>query len=228
LHVEFRAETGVASVRVPSRLCSSQLGGRQALVTVVLKQLPRRLGTWRATWFLGDRPLAEPMRVRGISQARFRKSLRVSDTRFVVQAKPGGPLRVARPMPPGESATRIGPCFLVSSGEKGMAGLCRLQATAQVHGPSASPLPPTDQECLITDGPTMVAPGTFAVADLAHVIAFELRCKGRPLGAVSLRPAPTATFTAEGGFKPTPEYTWSAAAEEEMNERLNRLLEGRG
>jgi hypothetical protein len=226
LQVEFRSEHGGPPVRVPARLCSSQLGGRQALVSVVLKQLPRRLGVWKATWMLADRALAEPMKVRGISQHRFRRSLRVSDTRFVVQAKPDGPMRVARPMPPVETAARIGPCFLVSSGEKGMAGLCRLQALIQVHGPAAPPIP-TEHDVLITDGPTMLVPGTFSVADLATVTAFELRCKGRPLGALSLRPAPTASFTCEGGFKPTPEYSWSAAAEEEMNERLNRLLEGR-
>ncbi len=226
LCVEFRAEHGEPPVRVPARLCSSQLGGRQALLSVVLKQLPRRLGVWNATWLLGERALAEPMKVRGISQSRFRRSLRVSDTRFVVQEKPGGPMRVARPLPPAETTARVGPCFLVNSGEKGMAGMCRLEAWTQVHNP-ATPRPPTEHDVLITDGPTMVVPGTFPVADLAHVTAFELRCKGRPLGALSLRPAPTATLTGEGGFKPTPEYSWSAAAEEEMNERLNRLLEGK-
>ena len=49
---------------------------------------------------------------------------------------------------------------------------------------------------------------------------------GRSLGVLSLRPGPEATFTNEGGFKPPPDYTWSAAAEEEMNDRLGRLLEG--
>jgi hypothetical protein len=225
LQVEFCSEAGGSAVRVPARLCSSQLRGRQALATVALKQLPRRSGGWKATWLLADKPLAEPQKVRGISQGRFRRSLRVSDTRFVVQSKAGGPLRVARQLPPAEMVARVGPCFLVSSAEKGMAGLCRLQAVAQVHGAGHVP-PPLEQEVLITDGPTMVAPGTLAVADLAHVTAFELRCRGRQLGVLSLRPAPTANFTSEGGFKPTPEYSWSAAAEEEMNERLNRLLEG--
>jgi hypothetical protein len=192
---------------------------------VALKQLPRRVGGWKTTWLLADRPLTEPQKIRGISQSRFRRSLRVSDTRFVVQTKAGGPLRVARQLPPTELLARVGPCFLVSSGEKGMAGLCRLQAVAQVHG-SGTPPPPMEQEVLITDGPTMVAPGTLAAADLTHVTAFELRVGTRSLGVLSLRPAPTANFTNEGGFKPTPEYTWSAAAEEEMNERLNRLLEG--
>jgi len=44
---------------------------------------------------------------------------------------------------------------------------------------------------------------------------------------LSLSPAPAATFTNEGGFKAPQDFTWSAAAEEEMTERLNRLFEGR-
>ena len=35
---------------------------------------------------------------------------------------------------------------------------------------------------------------------------------------LSLCPAPTAAFTSEGGFKPPHDFTWSAAAEEEMND----------
>jgi hypothetical protein len=52
-----------------------------------------------------------------------------------------------------------------------------------------------------------------------------LSVNGQPLGVLSLCPAPTAAFTSEGGFKPPHEFTWSAAAEEEMAERLNRLLD---
>jgi hypothetical protein len=107
-----------------------------------------------------------------------------------------------------------------------MAGLCRLQVTAQVPGSTPAPLL-LAQEVLITDGPTMVAPGTVDATDLAKVTGFELSVKGQPLGILSLCPAPTATFTSEGGFKPPHDFTWSAAAEEEMTERLNRLLEGR-
>jgi hypothetical protein len=108
-----------------------------------------------------------------------------------------------------------------------MAGLCRLQITAQVPGAVNPPLL-LEQDVLITDGPTMVAPGTLDAADLEQVSGFELSIRGQSLGVLSLCPAPTATFTNEGGFKPYHDYTWSAAAEEEMNERLNRLLEGRG
>jgi hypothetical protein len=225
LQVEFRCERSGSVMRVPASLCSSQLGGRQALVTVVPRRYPRRIGTWVATWLLGDRPLAS-QRVRGISQRHFQRSLRISDTRFVVQATPDT-VRLTRQVPPLEIAKRIGPCFLVSSGEPGMAGQCRLQITAQVPGAINPPLL-LEQDVLITDGPTMVAPGTLDAADLQQVSGFELSLRGQSLGVLSLCPAPTATFTNEGGFKPHHDYTWSAAAEEEMNERLNRLLEGRG
>jgi hypothetical protein len=225
LQVEFRCERSGSVTRVPAALCSSQLGGRQALVTVVPSRYPRRIGTWLATWLLGDQPLAS-QRVRGISQRHFQRSLRISDTRFVVQATPDT-VRLTRQVPPLETAKRIGPCFLVSSGEPGMAGQCRLQITAQVPGAVTPPLL-LEQDVLITDGPTMVAPGTLDAADLEQVSGFELSLRGQSLGVLSLCPAPTATFTSEGGFKPHHDYTWSAAAEEEMNERLNRLLEGRG
>jgi hypothetical protein len=225
LQVEFRAERGGSAIRVPTCLCSTQLAGRMALVTVAPRRYPRRLGARAATWLLGDQPLSS-QRIRGISQSHFQRSLRISDTRFVVQAKEGGPVRLVRQVPPLESPARAGPCFLVSSGEPGMAGFCRLRVAAQVSGGVPSPLL-LEQDVLITDGPTMVAPGTLDAADLAQVTGFEISVRNRSLGVLSLCPAPTAAFTSEGGFKPPHEFTWSAAAEEEMTERLNRLLEGR-
>ena len=85
LQVEFRCERGGAAHRMPARLSSSQLAGRQALVAVMPQRYPRRIGAWTATWLLGDRPLAT-QRIRAISQHHFQRSLRLSDTRFVVQA----------------------------------------------------------------------------------------------------------------------------------------------
>jgi hypothetical protein len=225
LQVEFRAERGGTAIRVPTCLCSTQLAGRTALVTVAPRRYPRRQGAWSATWMLGDQALSG-QRIRGISQSHFQRSLRISDTRFVVQAKEGGPVRLVRQVPPLESPARAGPCFLVSSGEPGMAGFCRLRVAAQVSGGAPSPLL-LEQDVLITDGPTMVAPGTLDAADLNQVTGFEISVRNRSLGILSLCPAPTASFTSEGGFKPPHEFTWSAAAEEEMTERLNRLLEGR-
>ncbi len=225
LAVEFRCERGGTAHRTPVRLCSSQLAGRQALIAVMPRRHPRRIGAWTATWFLGDRPLAT-QRLRAISQNHFRRSLRLSDTRFVIQSA-DGPVRLARQAPPLEGPSRLGPCFLVSSSEPGMAGLCPVRVTAQVPGAVQPPLL-QEQEILITDGPTMVAPGTLDATELAQVSGFEVSVRGRVLGCLSLCPAPTAAFTSEGGFKAPHDFTWTAAAEEEMAERLNRLLEGKG
>src|SRR5262245_47249571 len=183
---------------------------------------PRRIGTWTATWLLGGRVLAT-QRVRGISRQQFQRSLRVCDTRFVLQA-PDGSVALARQLPVAEQRGRVGPCFLVASSEPGMAGLCPLRVTAQVPG-ALQPPPLLEQDVLITDGPTMVAPGTLDPADLAQVSGFDLALKGRSLCLLPLCPAPAAVFNSEGAFKPPPEYTWSLAADEELNERLSRLLE---
>ena len=68
-----------------------------------------------------------------------------------------------------------------------MAGLCRLQVTAQVPGAVTPPLL-LEQDVLITDGPTMVAPGTLDAADLEQVSGFELSIRGQSLGVLSLVP----------------------------------------
>ncbi|HVS35574.1 MAG TPA: hypothetical protein VMS17_08330 [Gemmataceae bacterium] len=224
LAVEFRCERSGALHRTPVRLCSSQLAGRQALLVVMPRKHPRRIGAWTAAWMLGDRPLAT-QRLRAISQNHFRRSLRLSDTRFVIQGADGS-VRLSRQAPQLEGPGRVGPCFLVSSSEPGMAGICPVRVTAQVPGAVQPPLM-QEQDVLITDGPTMIAPGTLDVAELGQVSGFEIAVRGRTLGVLSLCPAPTAAFTSEGGFKPPHDFTWTAAAEEEMTERLNRLLEGK-
>ena len=226
LAVEFRCERGGAAHRTPARLCSSQLAGRQALVAVMPRRHPRRIGAWTATWLLGDRPLAT-QRLRAISQNHFHRSLRLSDTRFVVQRA----RRAGAAGPPGAAAGRVGTAGTVLPGQQLRAGHGR--PVPGCAWPPRSPgavQPPLlqEQEVLITDGPTMVAPGTLDAADLAQVSGFELSVRGRTLGVLSLCPAPTAAFTSEGGFKPPHDFTWTAAAEEEMTERLNRLLEGKG
>jgi hypothetical protein len=225
LQVEFRCERTGSVFRVPVRPCSSQLTMRSALLTVAPRKYPRRIGTWLATWLLGDVPLAE-QRIRGISQRHFQKSLRISDTRFVIQSGKD-PVRLVRQMPGLAADQRVGPCFLVSSGEPGIAGLVKLRITAQLPGGIQPPVL-MEQQVLITDGPTMVAPGTLDAGDLQQVSGFELSVNNRSLGMLPLSPAPTAAFTNEGGFRAPSDYEWTAAAEEEMAERLNRLLDGGG
>jgi hypothetical protein len=223
LQVEFRCDRAGMLFRVPACLTCSQMIGRSALVTVMPTRYPRRIGVWTATWLAGEHVLAR-QRVRGISQRHFQKSLRISDTRFAVQ-NDGGSFRLALQPPALAPGTRIGPCFLIASSEPGMAGLCKLQVSAQVPGAVQPPML-LEQQVRITDGPAMVAPGTLESADLEQVTGFEVSVAGRVLGTLSLCPVPEASFTGEGGFRPPADYTWNAAAEEEMNDRLNRLFEG--
>src|SRR5262249_11908663 len=152
-------------------LASSQLSARQALVTVTPRRMSRRIGAWTATWKVGDRALAS-QRVRAVSLRTFERSLRVCETRFVVQSKDGVTLQ--RHVPQLRDKDSVGPCFLIASREAGMAGLCTLHVSAQVPGAVQSPLL-VDQELLISDGPAMFAPGTVEASELGQVSAFELR-----------------------------------------------------
>ncbi|HJZ58259.1 MAG TPA: hypothetical protein VKE74_25175 [Gemmataceae bacterium] len=223
LRVVFRSGRTGSEFPVPVVLSSSQLAAREAVVTAVPPKHPRRVGTWSVAWRIGNQELAA-QQVHGIPAKRFEQSLRVSDTRFVAADK-AGTVKVTRQPPPTIELTRIGPCFLVASSEPGMAGVCRLQVHAVVSGDAKPPLL-MEQDVLVTDGPTVFAPGLLEVADLGRVSGFELRHKGRVLGLASLSPVPTATLNAEGGFKPAPEFSWSNAAEDELSERLGRLMNG--
>lgn len=225
LRVELRSERTNNIQNLPVRLCSSQLAGRQALLTLVPPKFPRRIGVWTATWIVGERVLAV-QQIRAISQRHFLQSLRISDTRFILQSDKEGVL-LTRHVPPLEKGTRLGPCFLISSREPGMAGTCPLQVRAQIPGGVQAPLL-GEEEVLITDGPTVFAPGTLDGSDLQQVSAFELRLKNVLLGAMPLCPAPTAAFTPEGGFKAPQEFNWTSAAEEELAERLGKLFDGAG
>ncbi len=133
LQVEFRCDRAGILFRVPACLNCSQLTGRSALVTVMPTRYPKRIGVWTATWLVGEHVLAR-QRIRGISQRQFQKSLRISDTRFVVQ-KEGEPFRLSLQPPTLEAGTRIGPCFLIASDEPGMAGLCKLRVSARYPAP---------------------------------------------------------------------------------------------
>lgn len=224
LQVEFCSDREKTAQIVPASLSSSQLADRQALAAVAPRRVPKRIANWTVTWRIGERILAA-QRIRAISQRTFLKSLWISDTRFVVQ-KGRGDIAVSRALPPLDGAVRIGPCFLVASREPGMAGLCQFQVRAQVGGAVQPPVG-FEQDYLITDGPTMVAPGTLPAAELNEVSGFELRLKSDLIGLLSLSPTPEARFTAEGGFKGSQEFSWTSAADEELNERLNRLLDSR-
>jgi hypothetical protein len=224
LRIELQSERGAAFQSVSAQFNASQLCDRQALITVLPRRFPRRVGSWLATWLVADRPLAT-QRIRAVSQRTFLRSLRITDTRFVYQSK-NGRMSLARQMPALGESDRVGPCFLVSSQEPGMAGVCELSVRAQAAHGAQTPTA-MHQEVLVTDGPTVVAPGTLDAVELATVNAFELHVKGALLGTLSTSPIPIASFTGEGGFKPTADFPWTPGAEEELNERLSRLFDER-
>jgi hypothetical protein len=223
LRAVFRSGRTGSVYEVPAALSSSQLRATEAVVTAVAPRHPRRVGEWTVSWNIGSREVTS-QRVQAIPAKRFEQSLRVSDTRFVSGDKSGSVKVAKQPPLPGEVA-RLGPCFLVASSEPGMAGMCRLQVHAAISGDTRSSLL-MEQDMLVTDGPTVFAPGMIEAEDLTRVTGFELRHKGKLLGSASLSPIPTAALNAEGGFKPPPEFIWSNAADDELSDRLGRLMGG--
>lgn len=220
----FRNDRG-AEHPVPVPLTGVQLGGKEALVTAAPPKFPRRAGAYTVTWAAGGRELYTH-RVQAITATRFVGSLRVCDSRFVAADK-GGATRLFRHAPASGEAVRLGPCFVLASREPGAAGVFTLSVTAVVPG-SVRPPVLLERAVLVTDGPTLFAPGMLDVADLENVTAFELRYKERVLGVLSVSPVPAAQFNAEGSFKPPPEFAWTSAAEDELAERLSKLLGGAG
>jgi hypothetical protein len=221
LKVLFRADRGGSEHLIPVPLTGPQLAAREALVTATPPKLPRQVGGFTVTWLAGDQVLLV-QRAAGVTAKRFVQSLRVSDARFAVADKAGA-VRPARHAPAAGEADRVGPCFVLASREPGAAAVLPLQVTAVVPG-AVRPPALFDQPVLITDGPTLVAPGLVDTSDLSGLTGFELRYREQVLGVLSLSPVPAASFTAEGVFKPPPDFAWSPTAEDELADRLGKLM----
>jgi hypothetical protein len=223
VEIELRNEQTGEVQHLRATLGGTQLIECRALVGVAPAKIPRRKGAWTATWKVGSTVLATH-RTRAIAQAEFTRSLHVAETRFAFQDA-AGQLRVLRKVPAEKTSwARFGPCFVVHSMEPGMAGTCRLHIAAHLRGQSRLECV-HDQEFLVTDGPTMIAPGTIPVEKLESLQAFELFHKSRSLGILPVDPIPSATFNGEGGFRPPIDFPWSDVADEELNERLAKLLQ---
>lgn len=220
VRVVFRSDRSTVEQVVPVPLSSSQLGAKDVLLTASPPRPPRRAGTYTATWFTGPRELAA-IQVRAVSGREFLQSLRLSDTRFAVVDKTGSVRFVRHAPPPGADIERIGPCFVVCSHQPGMAGWISLKAVGQ---PIADPPQELDGSILVTDGPTVFAPGMLDIAATSQLTGFDLRTKTHTLGTMSLHPVPTAAFNAEGGYKPPPDFAWTPTAEDELAERLAKLM----
>ncbi len=215
VRVVVRSDRTAGEQVVPVPLVPSQLAAKEALLVATLPR-PRRVGHSSVYWYAGDRELAA-LRVRAVSGKEFLRSLRLSDARFAVADKAGA-VRFTRHAP---TDARLGPCFVLASALPGVAATLALEAVAQ---PSEPPLARAGT-LLVTDGPSVFAPGLFDAADLAHRTGFDLRTKSHTLGTLSLHPVPSAAFDAEGAFQPPPDFAWTPTAEEELAERLAKLME---
>jgi len=209
-------------VRRAVRLESNQLAAKQALVVVPFAK-PRWVNHWDICWTLGEQMLATRT-IRCYTPTQFHKSLRISTTRLYLDG-PGGALPLARVAPRSwDGVERIGPVFLVSSGIAGMAARAefRVRVLDRARRPMLD-MPPVST--MVTDGPTVIAPGTLARDD--GIDSFELWCGPRRLGELPITLAPVAAFTGEGGIAARrDDFAWSPQAEEELQQKLGLLLGG--
>ncbi len=225
--VDVHSESGehVASVAVP--LVGTQLRVRQTLVSAPLPKL-RSTGAYRVSWHFGARLLhSTPFRV--VSKKAFLRSLRISATRFVVEME-NGTIQTLRALPAHdgqpllEGIRAVVPCFYLSSGEAGLAGLAAF--TLRALKDDVVTTLGIENDLLVTDGPTPVVLGVVPAADLGRVTHFTLAVGDTILGNLPVLAAPKADFNAEGGFAPLDDFLWSPAAEEQLNDRLEKLLDG--
>jgi len=219
LRAVFSWSRSAGEISVPVPLVASQLNAREALVSASPPKVPRRTGEWQVTWMMGETVLAA-QRLRAITPKAFHDSLRLLDTRFVVESEKAG-LRVHRHLPPWPEVLRAAPCFVLGSREPGIAGM----ATVLLITSGQNDLASEKVETLVTDGPAMICGRFHSAAELQQIETFELRCRGRLLGGLPLSPVPLATINGEGGFRPQSEFLWNSSAEDELLERMSKLME---
>ena len=220
--VEIVGKGHESVARSELRLSGTQLSGSQALVMTPLRR-PRGSGAFGVRWTIAGETRAEGAIV-GLTPTLFRRSLRLSGTRFLIEDG-RGIKRYDRFAPSSlDGIDRIGPVFLVTSSAEGMAGTAEF--TVRVLDRIGSVLTELPAERVVLhDGPAIIAPGTLARGDLGNVFAFELNSNGHRLGLLPLAPVPTASFDGEGGFAtPVLDYPWSPAADEQLSARLGKLL----
>jgi hypothetical protein len=222
--VEIVERSGRASQTREIHLSGAQLSGRQALVMSPIRR-PRGSGASAVRWLVAGEARAE-VRLVGLTPLLFRRSLRLSATRFLLEGS-DGPLPLARIAPASlDEIERLGPVFVVTSSAEGMAATAEFAVRA-VNRAGATLLEMPAQRVSWSDGPAVVAPGTLARADLEDVYALEIRHGTHRLGGLSLTPVPAAAFDSEGGFASADtEFAWSPSADEQLQERLGKLLGG--
>lgn len=208
------------SIAVP--LTGAQLLGKEVSLSVVLPPWPQRPGSCIVRWTLGDRLLGHT-EVRVISSAALQQSLYLAESHFHCQGKEGT-AHVHHHVPAHEDAKALRPCFLIAGREPGLAALCALEVRVQFRDLTHRPLLCKD-EMLVTDRASRYLPNLTAIADFQQIRAFELYSKGQLLGTLLVTPTPAAKFTSEGGFHAAADFDWTPFTEEELLDRLEKLME---
>ncbi len=215
--VELAPPTGPA-VRVPVPIAIEAAAGTDLTLGVNLPAVRAR-GRTVVTWYVGGHGVRADA-VRGVGWRRFLDGVRIVDSGFVVDTG-AGPTGVRHP--PARAGGRIGPRFVVAN-RAGTAGVVPFGVRPTPTPSLAEPV----GRLLVTDRPTLIQREPTDLTGRDDVTGFELVAGGRGLGVVQLRPVPAAGFDAEGGFTPPPDFTWTAAADEELADRLGRLGEPNG
>ena len=228
LRVEIADRRTESSESVAVRLSGAQLLGKEVSLSVSLPPWPYRVGTCSVRWILADRLLAHA-EIRVISAAAFQQSLYLAEGRFLSQGRHGGATLFRHHLLAHDDTNALRPCFLVASREPGMAGLCPVEVRVQFRDPSRRPLV-YKQEMLLTDRPSLCIPSLERgdaplLTDFQQIRCFELLSKGRILGTLPVSPTPAAAFTGEGGFRAAADFDWTSFTEEELLDRLEKLME---
>ena len=226
-HVQVRnaRDENIGTVGMP--FTSDAMRRRETLTTALLPRLPK-IGAYEVSWHLAARTLAA-VRIRVISKRTFSQSLRVSATRFRLKMK-DGEWHSARSLPGRdgrlalESVDLVTPVFYVSSKEPGIAGVAPFTIRAMMDGVLTTLA--IEKDVAVTDGLRAVALAGMPATEIQRVKHFTLASGEITLGNLATEPAPAADFTAEGGFAPLDDFLWSPAAEEQLNDRLGKLLDG--
>jgi hypothetical protein len=207
------------NVRV--NLTAAQLTSNQTLLSVVPPSMRRPLRRCSVLWKLQDRLLAHTT-IRAIPMAAFQRSLHVLESRYLYQESQGG-IVLSHHLPAREGTSRLMPCFLIASREPGMAALCPIEVRVLFRDTERAPVH-VQQNVLVTDGPSLCLPASVSIDNLQEICSFELLCGGEVLAVLPVRPTPVATFTTEGSFRGSEEYEWTPFTEEELVDRLQRLM----
>jgi hypothetical protein len=222
LSVTFTDHGADCDQTVPVCLARRQFVGRRALLSAGAPGWAGPPGPWSVRWTAGGRWLAASAAC-AVSPRTFRESLYLLDGRYVCE-QTNGQHTCSPYLPSREGVRRVGPCFRLASREPGVAGLCTLELRTRFKD-EGRPAEVLRQEVLVSDGPSLFVPPLRSAEEFEQVASFDLYARGELLGSVTGCRRPVMTFTGEGGFREPADFDWAPVSDQELAERLRRLME---